>query len=104
MVNGFNQNHSGSGDHIINVGKQPYVLTEAEARRVLSEILPETRIELVTVGDERMGHALASFLTSNGIVFNRWVRAGSFDTYPPLNGPLTVTKDGRVTVVLDSTI
>lgn len=89
MGDTYKQNHSGSGDNVINVGKQPFRLTSSVLEEILAAVEHISSVEVLPHGIEAsfpVAEKIVKFLQNNGIDAHRG--DGVMMLLPPPNGPL----------------
>lgn len=85
----FNQTHSGSGDNIVNLGKQPFVMDDENVAYLISQCSHSKPVVINTTGIEatEAGHTLCSRLSEMGFKVSLGKMVGaSFDaslSFPP---------------------
>lgn len=87
----FNQTHSGSGNNVINFGKQQFQMTNDVMNEVVRQLGPPRSLKLGWVGSQKSfqdSQKLAAFLKARG--FEIIEEGGTDILSPPLEGPVQV--------------
>lgn len=85
----FNQNHSGSGDNIINFGKQKFALTDSILDELVIGLKGRGSVLIEPHGVQEafdVASAIVSHLLANGV--DAVLGGGTMMMLPPPSGPL----------------
>lgn len=97
----FNQNHSGSGNNVINFGRQEFHLTDDIMNQILQNVGGRS-VSLMSVADWDMGDRLAAFLRSSGVNIASHNKAAVYGSVPPHKKPVQISlSDDHAAIILD---
>ena len=101
------QKHQGSGHNIVaetvNLGKQPFLLTDDDLNQIMSQIDPAKPVHLITATDWEMGDRLHKFLADQGVTVANRQKIGLLINIPPYRKPVHIEAkpEGTTLIVLD---
>lgn len=94
MSQTFNQNHSGSGDNVINVGPPRFEMTEEVMESVFQKVGAPRPIKMCWItsnGSEAAAKKLANYLSLRGFSISEWSYAHQL--IPSLSEPVEFKDD-----------
>ena len=100
MGDDYSQHHSGSGDNIMNFGKQPFELNDDHLADVLSKVDRSKPVKIGWVGSNsgspQVADAIWDYLARHGIVVEAGMTAEVMA--PAIPEPITVYQGNNVVV------
>jgi hypothetical protein len=97
----FYMNHTGSGNNIVNLGRQKFDMTEKVMDEIIQNLGSTRVLDLAAIGSQRSQIAvdiLAQFLKARGFIIHSISHIGM--RVPPMSDPLSF-EDGCIYVDAD---